>query len=158
MIFQLQAEPVSSEWGAGAASADKDLSIEEMLNYAVQDEYLARAEYEAIIGKFGSQKPFSNIIKSEENHISWLKDAFKDKGLVMPADRANEYVVLPSSLKEAFQTGVAAEIENIKMYEIFIASDLIKKPDNDSLKSLFIRLRDASKNHLSAFKNGLAKY
>ncbi len=42
MIFQLQAEPVSSEWGAGAASADKDLSIEEMLNYAVQDEYLAQ--------------------------------------------------------------------------------------------------------------------
>ncbi len=76
----------------------------------------------------------------------------------MPADRANEYVVLPSSLKEAFQTGVAAEIENIKMYEIFIASELVSRPENSSLKSLFIRLRDASKNHLSAFKNGLAKY
>lgn len=158
MIFQLHSEPVSSEWGAGAASADKNLTIEDMLNYAVQDEYLARAEYEAIIGKFGSQKPFSNIIKSEERHIAWLKDAFKDQGLAMPADRAKEYIVVPASLKEAFQTGVTAEIENIKMYETFIASELINRPENSSLKSLFIRLRDASKNHLSAFKNGLARY
>lgn len=62
----------SQSFGAKAASEDEKLTVEDMLTYAMQDEYLARREYELIIEKYGQQNPFSNIIKSEEGHISSL--------------------------------------------------------------------------------------
>ena len=37
-----------------------------MLTYAIQDEYLAHAEYDYILKNFGDQRPASNIIKAEE--------------------------------------------------------------------------------------------
>jgi len=129
-----------------------------MLNYAIEDEYLARAEYDSIMKRFGNIRPLSNIIKAEENHIAWLRDAFADAKLAPPKDEAASLVKAPDTIKEAFQAGVQAEIDNIAMYDSFLASPLMARPENASLKALFIRLRDASKNHLGAFKNGLAKY
>jgi hypothetical protein len=144
-------------WGSRAAVADTDLSVEDMLRYAIQDEYLARAEYAAIIKKFGSFNPFANIIRAEESHISWLVDAYKDARLAVPEDIAASLVTPPGSQKAAFEAGVEAEIANIAMYDSFIASPLMAKAENSSLKALFIRLRDASKNHLAAFRNGLSR-
>ena len=77
-----------------------------MLTYAIQDEYLALAEYELIIEKYGSMRPFSNIINSEKTHI----DMF------------------------------------------------LKKELPDDIRSVFERLKNASGNHLQAFKNGLNRY
>ncbi len=145
-------------WGARAAQADTDRSVEEMLKYAIQDEYLARAEYLAIMRKHGEIRPFSNIVKSEESHIAWLKDAYASKGLRVPADDAATFVIVPASLEDAFRAGVAAEIDNIAMYDTFISSKLMQASENAALKALFERLRDASKNHLAAFQNGLGKY
>jgi rubrerythrin len=145
-------------YGSRAAAADSDRSVDEMLRYAIQDEYVARAEYRAIIAKFGDLKPFSNIVGSEESHIAWLKEAYAAEGLAVPADGAASHVLVPASLKEAFRAGVDAEVANIAMYDSFISSKLMAKAENADLKALFIRLRDASKNHLAAFENGLAKY
>jgi len=145
-------------WGAKAASVDTDRTIEEMLRYAIEDEYLARAEYEVIMNTFGAMRPFSNIMKAEENHIAWLVEAYAAAKLQLPEDEAPGLVLAPATLKEAFQAGVQAEIDNIAMYDSFLASSLLGKPENAALKALFIRLRDASKNHLSAFQNQLAKY
>jgi len=145
-------------WGAHAAAADSDRSIEKMLRYAIQDEYLAQAEYLAIMGRHGNIKPFSNIAESEKSHISWLKDACNDARLPIPADSAAAYVTIPDSLKGSFQAGVTAEIDNIAMYDSFLSSAPLAAEENAALKDLFIRLRDASKNHLSAFRNGLSKY
>jgi hypothetical protein len=129
-----------------------------MLRYAIQDEYLARAEYAAIIKKYGSFNPFANIIRAEESHISWLLDAYKSAALAVPEDAAAAYTVLPETQKAAFQAGVAAEVDNIAMYDSFLASALMAKSENSGLKALFVRLRDSSKNHLDALRNGLAKY
>lgn len=148
----------SQAWGAQAAAADKDKSIVEMLRYAIEDEYLAHAEYLSIMRRHGEIRPFSNIAASEVSHISWLQDAFKAAGLPVPEDRGAEHVIPAETLKAAFQAGVAAEIDNIGMYDSFLASTLMAKPENAALKSLFVRLRDASKNHLAAFRNGLSKY
>jgi hypothetical protein len=145
-------------WGARAAAADADLSVEDMLRYAIQDEYLARAEYAAIIKKFGSFNPFANIIRAEESHVSWLVDAYKGARLAVPEDRAASLVAAPESQKAAFEAGIEAEIANIAMYDSFLASPFMAKSENSSLKALFTRLRDASKNHLAAFRNGLSKY
>lgn len=158
LALPLAAEGTAVPWGARAAAVDSERSVEDMLRYAIQDEYLARAEYLAIMRKHGEIRPFSNIIRSEEGHISWLKDAYAAANLPIPPDIASAYVVIPDTLKAAFQAGVTAEIDNIAMYDSFLGSPLLAKAENASLKALFIRLRDASKNHLAAFQNGLSKY
>jgi hypothetical protein len=140
-------------FGAAGAKTDSAYTLEEMLKYAIEDEYLAKAEYELIISKYGNIRPFSNIMKAEEQHISWLKTIYKDYGMTLPEDAASDHVVLPSDLKSAFQTGVTAEIENIGMYDRFLEESL-----PDDVKDLFERLRNASENHLSAFKNNLDRY
>lgn len=158
MSAPLAAEGTAGEWGARAAAADGDRSVEDMLRYAIQDEYLARAEYLAIINKMGSITPFSNIVRAEESHIAWLKDAYKAARLAMPEDGASSFVLIPETLKAAFQAGVTAEVDNIAMYDSFLASGLMAKAENRELKALFTRLRDASKKHLAAFQKGLSRY
>jgi hypothetical protein len=154
----LAASPNVSQWGARAAAADTNRSIEEMLRYAIEDEYLAHAEYAAILSSYGNVRPFSNIIETEARHIGWLKDAYAAAGLPVPKDEAAGLAIVPVSLKASFEAGVGAEVDNIAMYDSFLASDLLKKPENASYVSLFVRLRDASKNHLAAFQNGLSRY
>ncbi len=144
--------------GAKAAAMNPEPSIAEMLRYAIEDEFLARAEYELIMRKFGSQRPFSNIIKAEESHIAWLRDAYAAAALVPPRDESASQVIAPATLKESFQAGIQAEIDNIAMYDSFLASGLLGKSENAALKALFTRLRDASKNHLAAFQNALGRY
>ncbi len=142
-------------YGSSAAKVDNDLTIQDMLTYAIQDEYLARAEYQAITAKFGNVKPFSNIIKSEETHIKWLEDAFKKYKLAIPKDEAKNYIKIPETLTKAYEVGVQAEIENIGMYERFLATPLIKSATYSDLQTLFINLKNASQNHLEAFKKKL---
>ena len=129
-----------------------------MLTYALQDEYSARAEYAAIMAKFGSMNPFSNIIESEQSHIAWLKDAYAARKLSLPADEATKHTVVPVTLKSAFEIGVQAEVDNIAMYDQFLATAVVKSPENAALRTLFTHLRDASKNHLKAFQRGLSRY
>lgn len=160
VLFILFAVPLSASdgWGASAAARDPELNLEEMLRYAIQDEYLARAEYAAILRKFGSTTPFSNIVKSEETHIAWLKEAYGKTPFDVPKDEAAARVIVPSTMKEALETGVDAEIANIAMYDSFLASDFSKEAANAYYRTLFERLRDASVNHLRAFRNALARY
>jgi hypothetical protein len=138
----------AADFGAGGAQQKNKFTLEEMLTYAIQDEYLARAEYEKIMDIYGVQKPFSNIILSEERHIAMLKPLFSKYGLALPPDTAVDHVIVPGSLPEAYQTGVTAEINNIAMYDKFLKQKL----PND-VRSAFIKLRDASYNHLAAFQN-----
>lgn len=59
----------SESYGALGAGSKADLNLEQMLTYAIQDESLARSEYEMIIERYGTIRPFSNIIRAEERHI-----------------------------------------------------------------------------------------
>jgi hypothetical protein len=123
-----------------------------MLTYAIQDEYLARAEYRFIINKYGAVRPFSNIIQAEEQHINMLVPLFTTYGFAVPEDNADEHIVVPKDLKEALETGVQAEIDNIGMYETFLNKSL-----PDDVRDVFERLKNASGNHLQAFKNALSR-
>ncbi len=102
-----------SNFGAQGAEGKKGLSLEQMLVYAIQDEYLARAEYEAIMARHGNLRPFSNIIRAEEQHIAWLKEVFAKYALTVPADSAKGRVTVPAALKEALETGVQADDDAI---------------------------------------------
>jgi len=139
-------------YGAKGALADEDLTVVDMLTYALQDEYLAHGEYQTIIDKFGSQKPYSNIILSEETHISYLREIYKSYNIEFPLDSSETNIVIPNNLLEAAQTGVQAEIDNIAMYEKFLTYDL-----PDSVRDIFIILRDGSKNHLNSFQKQVDK-
>lgn len=134
-------------YGAKGALADKDLSITDMLMYAVQDEFLAHGEYLAIIEKFGSQNPYKNIVNSEETHLSYLEEVYLAYGLDFPPDSSADHLVVPSDLLEAAKTGVQAEVENIAMYELFLTYDL---PEN--VLDVFSALKSGSDSHLLAFQ------
>jgi hypothetical protein len=152
------AESGTASWGAAAAKKDESLTIESMLRYAIEDEYLAHAEYEAIMDTFGSQRPFSNIIKAEETHIALLRDEYAARKLPVPVDKGAGHVIVPATLKEAFTAGVNAEIENIAMYDRFLAESILSKTENAGVRDIFVRLRDASKSHLSAFQKAFSRY
>ena len=139
-------------FGANGAKEDNDLSKEKMLTYAIEDEFLARKEYEVIMSKYGEQKPFSNIIKAEEKHISDLTELFSKYNIPIPEDKSKDYVAIPESLNEAYKAGVKAEIDNIDMYEKFLKQDIPQ-----DIKDTFTALRDASKNHLNAFEKNSNK-
>ena len=142
----------AQDFGAAGALARDNMSMEEMLVYALQDEYLARAEYELILEEWGIERPFSNIIRSEERHIASLLPLFDRYGVAPPEDSAAEHVIMPASRQEAFEIGVHAEIENIAMYEAFLeANDLPR-----DVKNVFEALLRGSENHLRAFEQGLA--
>jgi hypothetical protein len=139
-------------YGAKGAAVDKALSVNDMLMYAVQDEYLARAEYLAIIDKFGSQKPYDNIVSAEETHLAFLKEVYVSYGLDFPADDSADHIVIPADLLEAAETGVQAEIDNIAMYVLFLTYDL---PDN--VYEVFTALKSGSESHLLAFQKQVDK-
>ena len=140
-----------SSIGSTKAAADKDYTLKEILTYAIQDEYMAQAEYKAIMDKYGVQKPFSNIIRSEATHINLVSPLLKDYNVAVPENDAAERVVVPASLEESYTAGVEAEKNNIAMYERFLKEDL-----PDDVKAVLERLLANSKNHLAAFEKAAA--
>ncbi len=148
---------VDSNFGASGADGKTGLSVEQMLNYAIQDEYLARSEYAAIMDRYGELRPFSNIIRAEEQHIEWLKDLFTAYGLSLPEDTSQARVAVPSDLRAALETGVTAELDNIGMYERFLGGAASSSLPAD-VHEVFERLQSASENHLRAFRTNLARH
>ena len=121
-------------YGSAAVVAGKTYKLADMLTYAIEDEYAARAEYAAIMAKFGEQRPFSNIMRAEQTHIARLTPLFAAHGVALPKDNAAQHVVVPATLAEAFKIGVDAEIKNIAMYEEFLRADV----DIDLMKCKFV--------------------
>lgn len=145
---------VDNEYGSLGALNDMDFTIEEMLIYAIQDEYAARSEYEYILNTFDVTKPFSNIITSEETHIALLIPLFEEFSITLPPDTSSEHLLDIDSLEETFAVGVIAEEYNIAMYNAFLDQEDLP----ESLVDAFTKLRDASINHLAAFQKNADRY
>ena len=139
-----------SGYGSSGATADTNLSLADMLTYAVQDEYAARAEYNVILESYGTVRPFSNILRAEETHIDALLPLFTEYGIAAPADSGADHAARPDNLTSAYQTGVNAEVTNIAMYEQFLEQNLPA-----DVRAVFESLMHASENHLRAFQNRL---
>ena len=142
-----------TNFGAKGASKEPSLNLSNMLNYAIQDEYLAQAEYRYIIEKFGNKRPFSNIIKAEKKHIEMLIPIFNTHNISVPQDIAANHLIETRSMKDALKAGVQAEIENIGMYQLFLKQEL-----PGDVRDLFKRLMKASQSHLRAFNKALSRY
>ncbi len=137
----------SNEIGATGALSESSFEIDEMLDYAMEDEYLALEEYVAIMENFDVSRPFANILKAEETHIKLLEPLFEEYGIQIPSEDWKSRVTIPESLEEAYAIGVEAEIKNIEMYEKFLAQDL-----PEDMRLTFERLKTASEHHLEAFE------
>ena len=142
------ASPAYGAAGA-AAAADSELTLSAMLTFALQDEYLARGEYQKIMAKFGERRPFSNIVKAEEQHVASLVPLFQKYGVALPTDRGLELAQVPETFSAALSAGVDAEIANIDMYQRFLAREL-----PSDVRTVFDHLLAGSRNHLAAFQGG----
>lgn len=137
-------------YGAKAAKVDNDLTLQEILTYAIEDEYLARASYALVIEKFGEQTPFIDIVKAEGIHINAVKLLFPRYDLPVPADTSKNHIKAPTSIKESLEMAEQIEIDNVAMYEKFLKQDI----PND-VREIFLGLKSASQEHLKAFQSAL---
>lgn len=131
-----------------AASADElpqdiiDLMIEGWV-----DEQHAYAVYGSVIEQFGAVRPFTNIQRSEAQHIAAWETLFVRYGIVpeVPEFDLPEF----ASVAEACAIGAEAEIANFSLYDAMLTA-FEPYPD---LLYVAQSLRDASEfNHLPAFE------
>lgn len=140
---------LASQTGAVKAMEQSQFSLEEMLQYAIEDEHKALASYKITMEKFNISRPYSNIAESERSHIRYLTELYDWYDLVIPEVDAGN-LPIPKSLSEAAEICVEGEIVNIAMYDKFLANELPA-----DVEEVFITLRNASKNHLRAFQRQL---
>ncbi len=126
----------------------KDVTLAEVLNEALLDEYKARDTYRKIIETFGAVRPFVNIVEAEQRHIESLLTLYEKYDVPLPPIPKPNQIDIPDSLLKACQMGVNAEIENLTMYDRLI--EAIDLPD---VVAVLQRLQAASRdNHLPAFQ------
>lgn len=139
---------------AGAAPKTQlDAQTKQAMIDAINDEYRARAFYNAVINKFGAVRPFSNIVRSEDQHVSRWNTLFTQYGLPIPQDLFAGKIAVPNTIQAACQLGVDAEIANVAMYDRFLG--FIQQPD---LRATFNQLRQVSQErHLRAFQRCVSR-
>lgn len=136
---------------ANASSNKQNLQMS--LNMAIDDEYKAYTLYEATIEKFGSIRPFSNIINAEARHIESIENLMIQYEIPIPVNpykKEKMMDLVPATIDEACKIGVQAEIDNAKLYDEKILPLVEGFAD---AKLVLQNLRDASQlRHLPAFQ------
>lgn len=134
------------EYPAGELTQDAQRAMERAIN----DEYKARATYEAVLAQ-NNQRPFSMIIRAEERHIASLKALYDKYGLVVPEDPyIDNLPKIATSLAQNCQIGVQAELENIALYKDDLLPAVAVYQD---VTAVFTSLMNASQQkHLPAFE------
>jgi len=120
----------------------------EMLVGSLQDEYHAAAVYQGVIDDFGGPFPFVNIIRAEQTHAASVAQLFASRGLTVPANAWSvSNVPHFASLAGACAAAATAEVDNIALYDRYLATDLPL-----DVRNVFVNNRAASLNgHLPAF-------
>ena len=112
------------------------------------DEQHAYAVYGAVIEQFGAVRPFTNIQRSEAQHIAAWETLFARYGIPVPEVPAFDLPTF-SSVTEACAVGAEAETANFDLYDTMLAA-FEPYPD---LLYVAQSLRDASEfSHLPAFE------
>ena len=122
-----------------------------ILNDALDDEYKAEATYAAVIARFGAVRPFINIVEAERRHAGALVRQCERLGIAPVANRWAGKVAAPASLRDACAEAIAAEVENIALYD-----RLLPGVADTQLRDVLERLQEASRDrHLPAFRRCL---
>ncbi len=129
--------------------------LHQVLRIAVYDEYHAYETYRKTIDTFGNVKPFANIMEAEIRHYSALIPLLEKYNVPVPIDNWYEKIELPDTLVECCEVGVAAEIDNVRMYDNL----LLYTQDYPDITDVLYQLQAASyNNHLPAFRNCVQQY
>ncbi len=141
------AAPVTGTYG-GTALAPLDAVEVAALTEAINEEYGALNTYQAAIAQFGNIYPFSQIARSEQQHVNALARLFTQYGLPVPANPGLTTTPTWATVADACQTGVDAEIADAALYD-----QLKPSVDNADILRVFANLQAASLNsHLPAFE------
>jgi len=124
------------------------------LRDALDDEYHAWATYSQVLDDFGPVQPFLNICDSEQSHIQALQRLFQRYNVPIPSNPWGTATVPRfSSLHQACQAGVRAEIDNGELY-----TRILGATRRSNILEVFQRLQTASQErHLPAFQRAAAR-
>jgi hypothetical protein len=126
--------------------------LNQILRIAIYDEYHAFETYTKVIQKFGPVAPFVNIVEAEKRHYSALLLLCEKYQVEPPVNDWSERLEIPNSLVECSEVGVAAEIDNIAMYD-----HLLMYTQHPDIQDVLFQLQAASyNNHLPAFRKAVA--
>lgn len=123
-----------------------DAEIQGLL-LALNDEYHAIAVYSQVIDDLGAVRPFSAIVRSEQQHAAALARLFDAYDLTLPDNVWLGELPSFASLGDACQAAVDAELLNVDLYAQLNASTT-----RSDILYVYDRLQSASQNnHLPAF-------
>lgn len=124
--------------------------LAQALRIAIYDEYKAFEFYKAVVAKYSSNPPFTNLIQAETRHFEALIALCKKYEIKAPVNDLQGSIIAPESLKECYELGVASEIENIYMYDYLLPF----VGDYTDVVDTFYRLQAASfNNHLPILRS-----
>jgi len=131
----------------GAALTPLTDAEKALLEKAILEEYGALNLYRDGIAQFGDVAPFSQIARSEEQHVNMLVRLAEKYGVLPPANPGGTDATF-TDLTQACQAGVDAEIADAALYD-----ELIPQTSHADLIQVFTNLQAASlENHLPAFQ------
>ena len=132
-----------------ACFEEETAALLEAMGTSITDEYHAQATYGMVLLDVGDITPFSNIVLAEGRHVEAVAGLFLKRDFPVPEDPWNEDNIDRYTTRlEACEGGVAAELENIAMYDELLALDLPL-----DVVSVFTTLQAASlEQHLPAFQ------
>lgn len=134
--------------GKGAGLTPLSEAEAEGLKDAILEEYGALNLYQAVIDKFGEISPFTQIMKSEQQHVNALLRQATKYGIEAPANPGLSTPISFTTVEEACQAGVEAEKADAALYD-----ELKLVTTHSDLLSVYSRLQSASLNsHLPAFE------
>lgn len=132
---------------------DAQSVLSQALRISAFDEFEAYNTYRNVLLKFGNVMPFANIINSEVTHYNEVLNLMQKYGVEAPFVQ-EEQIELPNTLQECCELGVAAEIDNVALYDNLLM--YVNEPD---VRDVFFRIQAASfNNHLPAFRSCVASY
>lgn len=122
------------------------------LVFAIEEEYKARALYEYAIETFGNVAPFAEIAVSEAMHASVLIRQAEKYGVDYPAYDPSVFdFPIFTSVEDAYQAGIDAEIEDAALYDALLAD-----VTHEDIARVYTNLQTASlSNHLVSFQDYL---
>lgn len=129
--------------------------LNQVLRIAIYDEYHAYNTYKKTLDNFGEIPLFHNIMNAEINHFNAIIPLLEKYNVPIPFDNWYDKIELPKSVLECCEVGVAAEIDNILMYDNL----LLHSQEYPDVQDILYRLQAASyNNHLPAFRKAVQNY
>jgi len=134
--------------GAGYALTPLSDAEQDALQKAILEEYGALNLYNSVIEQFGDVIPFSQIVRSEQQHVNALVRQAEKYGMEVPANPGLTAAPTFAALTDACQAGVDAEKADAALYD-----QLISVTTHTDLLRVYQNLQSASlNNHLVEFE------